>query len=533
MLKSQDSSVTDQSIGGQSSVIDKLLRLNEACLRLSETLELDGVLQVFTDSACDLTGARYGVVALFDNAGGFSHTITSGVEPHQLERMQTPPVGNGLLGYLNETDGALRVADIASHPRSVGLPPDHPAMTSFLGVQVRHDGQHLGNIYLGEKAYGPEFTQQDEDLLRRFAQHAGAAISNCRKLERELKIKTDLKPLVQIAPVGLVVFDAKTGAILSCNQECQRLAGESGMAATTWDEMLTVLSLRRGDGSELKAGDRPTMLVMQSGEVVRAEEMELHFNDGRVINTLVNAAPIYSERGDIQSVVIGVQDMTPLEDAGRIRAEYLGMVSHELRTPLTTIKGSILGLKDIIDSSASSEPLQLLQIADHQLEVMRSRINSLIELSHIEAGTLSLSLESARVPSLLFDAVREFRRSHPGFAVSQGVFEDLEPVMVDRDRISQSLRDMFSYAFRYTSEASTVSVNASQQDSQVEVSIVIDSDRAHSAETPELVRRFRSTYGEDIDQGMGGDALALTICQGIITPMADTSEPKRVSAGTA
>ncbi len=517
MLNSQDSTEPDPTHNPPSVLVDRLFRLNEACLRVSKTLELDSALQEIADSACFLTGARYGVVALFDEIGGFSHTVTSGMEPQQLERMETAPVGNGLLGYLNETEGTLRVADIKNHPRSLGLPPHHPPMTSFLGVQVSHDGQHLGNIYLGEKQDEQEFTRLDEDLIRRFAEQAGTTISNSRRFERERKIKTDLKALVKIAPVGLVVFDARTGNILTVNEEGKRIAGESGMAAHSWDELLVQFSLRRADGSEIKAGDRPTMLVMQSGEVVRAEEFALHFNDGRVINTLVSAAPIYSDRGDIQSVVVAVQDMTPLEDAGRMRAEYLGLVSHELRMPLTTIKGSILGLKGIIESSESSEPLQLLQIADHQLEVMRNRINSLIELSHIEAGTLSLSLESADIPSLLSDAILEFRRNHPGFVVRQGDFTGLQPVMVDRDRISQSLRDMFSYVFKHASAASTVSVNAAQQDSHVEVSISINSDRAHSAEIPELVHRFRSTYGEDINQGMDGDGLALAICQGIIT----------------
>ena len=58
------------------------------------------------------------------------------------------------------------------------------------------------------------------------------------------------------------------------------------------------------------------------------------------ITTLINTTPIHSESGEVTSVVVTLQDMTPLKELERLRADFLGMVSHELRTPLTSIKGS-------------------------------------------------------------------------------------------------------------------------------------------------------------------------------------------------
>ena len=48
--------------------------------------------------------------------------------------------------------------------------------------------------------------------------------------------------------------------------------------------------------------------------------------------------------GAVESVVVTLQDMTPLEELERLRAEFLGMVSHELRAPLTSIRGSVTTL---------------------------------------------------------------------------------------------------------------------------------------------------------------------------------------------
>ncbi len=505
-------------LGGQdiNKGVEPVFRLSEASLRINSTLEYDIVLQEVIDNARYLTDARYGALVLFDQSGSIESTVSSGMTSEQLAGMPSTPHGKGLLGYLNELDGPLRIADIAGHHRGIGLPEGHPPIRSLLGIQILHEGTHLGNIYLGDKEGLTEFSPLDERMLVRFAAHAGNAITNSRKFERERRIKTDLRALVKIAPVGLVVFDAKTGAVLTSNQECQRIGGKVGSEAMSWEEVQQNCTLTRADGREMTIGDRPIMQVMQSGEVVRAEEIVLNFSDGRTVNTLVNAAPIFSDRGEIVSIVIAIQDMTPLEDANGMRAEFLGLVSQELRTPLTTIKGSTVALAEIAKSLNSSESLQLSQIVDQQVEAMRSQINSLIDLSNIDAGTLALNVENCDFSTLVAEAVREFRRGHSGPSIHQQMPPDLPAVSVDKIRVTQMLRDLFAHAYKYSSETSTISVSARQIGSELEVSLSTDSNRPQSAPPPELIDRIRSTHRADINQRRGGDGLALAICEGIV-----------------
>ncbi len=492
-----------------------LLRLNDAILGVGKSIELEQALQAVADGARYITNARYGVVALTDEFRDFQQLFTSGVTAEQLRRMTTPPVGRGLLGYLNEIDAPLRVANIAEHPRSVGMPDDHPPMKCFLGVRVLYEGEHLANICLAEKVGASEFSELDEELTVQFAEHAGAAIVNARRFERERAIKTDLKALVKIAPVGLVVFDAKTGVILASNQECLRIAGQAGSEAFSWEEILGKMTMRRADGREIKVGDRPSSQVMRSGEVVRGEEILLCFNDGRQVRTLVNAAPIYSDRGEITSVVVAVQDLTPLQDAGRIRAELLGMVSQELRTPLTTIKGSTVALSDMLGPSTANETQKWLQIIDHQTELMRDRINSLIDLGQIAAGTLSLSLESADTCDLVSQAAREFRINHSGISIERKVPENLPAISVDKGRFSQMLRDLFSHAFKFASETSTISLNAETVGPLVRFTLVAGSGRAGGYQAPELFQKIAESYSVKDTPDIDGDGLALTVCKGI------------------
>ena len=109
------------------------------------------VLLEVVDCACSLTNARYGALSVFDASGEVRDLITFGILPAARKKMGPMPTGRGLIGYLNEVQGPLRLADLSKHPRSVGLPDFLPPMKTFLGTPIRHAGRAVGNIYLTEK----------------------------------------------------------------------------------------------------------------------------------------------------------------------------------------------------------------------------------------------------------------------------------------------------------------------------------------------------------------------------------------------
>ena len=490
--------------------------LLEACLQVSESLETEIVLQRVIDNARWLTRARYAVLLAYSESGQVEGIFISGDTAGEFHGVQTAPQGKGLLGYLNEVQGPLRIADISSHPRSVGLPDGHPPMRTFLGMPIRRDGVHIGNIYLAETEAGEEFTSADEDIIERFATHAANAISNARKFEAVERRKTDLKALVDIAPIGVIVFDAKSGRLLVANRECQRMVDDLQLPGGSFERLPEVASFRRADGRELSFGELPTSRVMQSGETVRAEEIVVCLPSGRSIATLVNAAPIYSDKGDIVSIVVAMQDMSPHLDDEKLRSDLLGMVSQELRTPLSAIKGSIVALTDVVGSMHSPEPLQLLRIIDHQTELMRTQINSLIDLSRIDAGTLQLSLENTDVHQLASSAINEFRRNHAGQTFDVRIPSGLPHILADRERVDQILRDLFAHSFRYSTELATITVSAESQDSEVAISVSTVGDCGHSTQPPQLFERLRvARLGEGHKSAEEG-GLALAIAQGVV-----------------
>ena len=122
----------------------RLRRMGEVSRRVTETLDLDTVLQEVVDCARSLTEARYGALAVFDDSGQVNNLITSGITAAERRMMGPLPKGRGLIGFLNEIGAPLRIADLAKHSRSVGFPENHPPMKTFLGATVRHSGEALG-----------------------------------------------------------------------------------------------------------------------------------------------------------------------------------------------------------------------------------------------------------------------------------------------------------------------------------------------------------------------------------------------------
>ena len=373
----------------------RLSRLSEASLRINESLDFEAVLQGALDSACSLTGARYGVIALVGASGRIEDSVTSGLTSEEHRRVYgLSGEGMPFFEYLNGIPEPLRLRDFHSYMRSLGMPefrPPFPVSSPlpFLSAPIRHLGENVGAIYVGEKEV--EFTAGDEETLVMFASQAALVIANARRHRDEQRARSGLETLVNTTPVGVLVLDARTGNPVSVNREARRIVSGLCEPGGSAEQLLEVLTFRRADGREVSLAEFPLSQGLMTGETVRAEEIVLQAPDGRSVTTLVNSTPIFSEDGEVESVVVTTQDLTPLEDLERLRAEFLGMVSHELRTPLAAIKGSADTLLEVASDLDPAEMTQFFRIIRDQSESMRHLIGDLLDVARIETGTLPVS----------------------------------------------------------------------------------------------------------------------------------------------
>jgi two-component system sensor histidine kinase DevS len=163
---------------------ERLIALHRASLALVEDVSLETLLERIASVACEQVQARYAAVGVLDDEGQLEKFITVGMSENEVRRIGHAPVGRGLIGALMDTEDPIRVPEVQADPRSVGYPPHHPRMTSFLGVPIRTSDLQLGQIYLTDKIEASEFTPDDEKIIQMLAAYAAAAIQNARLVEQ-------------------------------------------------------------------------------------------------------------------------------------------------------------------------------------------------------------------------------------------------------------------------------------------------------------------------------------------------------------
>ena len=497
------------------SLRGRLSKLNVASLGIAGSLEIDVVLQSIIEASRLLTGARYGAILIFDSAGEVENLITSGISEEE-GRIDGAPLGLGILGYLNEIDGPLRLSDIENHPKSIGIPENHPFMKSFLGIPMSRAGERFGNIYLAEKEGGGEFTPEDEVNLQMFAAQAAASIANSRIHDKESRARADLEALLDIAPVAVMVFDAKTRDLLSLNPEARRIVYGQKVPDRSQKGVMSVLTLRRPNGQDFPIEEFATERAIASGETIRAVEMVIHLPDGKAIPVLNSAVPIRSEDGEIVRVVATLQDMSPLEDLERMRADFLDIVVNELRNPVSSIKGAVA---TVLDSASSPDPMgtrQYLRIVEQQADRMNGLIGSLFDMSRIESGLLSLDTAPVDAAELIEEARRTVLARGARSVITLDITQPLPLVTADRRRVMQVLLNLISNASKHSPDSSEITVSALPDESNVVVSVTDEGAGIAPDHLPHIFRKY-----SQFDPGyLGGpeveDSLGLAICRGIV-----------------
>ena len=494
---------------------DKLSRLSRASLRINESLDVEAALQGVLDGARSVTGAAYALITTLDESGGVDDHLVAGISADDAERLWQDPDGPRFFEYLNALSGSLRVGDLEELIRSIGIRDFHPPVriAAFMAAPILHQGARMGNIYVAAHDPGREFTGEDEETLVMFASQAAQVIANARRHRDEKRARAGLETLIDTSPVGVVVFDVTKGTPATFNREAARIVDGMRDPEQRPEDLFGLLTIRRADGREVSLMEFPLAQVLSTSETVRAEEIVMEAPNGRSVTALLNATPIRSEEGDVESVVVTMQDMTPLEEVERLRAEFLGMVSHELRMPLTSIWGSVMAMLDGAEALDPAEMRQFLRIILDQAGSMRDLIGDLLDVARIETGELPVDPEPAEVPALVDRARSGFLSAGGRNNLAIDLALDLPLVMADRRRIVQVIGNLLTNAARHSPESSAIRVSAARDGVHVRVSVVDEGRGIPTERLPTLFRKF--SRGDDDDRG-GDTGLGLAVCKGIV-----------------
>ena len=209
--------------------------------------------------------------------------------------------------------------------------------------------------------------------------------------------------------------------------------------------------------------------------------------------------------------MVTIQDLGPLEEQERQRAEFLSMVSHELRAPLSSVKGlaaTVLGDSRVVDPA---EVKQFFRIIDQQADDMDRLIRDLLDVGRIDTGTLSVEAEPAEVAALVDQSRSAFLSGGSRHVLHIDLPEDLPAVMADERRIGQVLNNLLSNSARNSPETSPIRIAAKHDGAEVAVSVSDEGRGVAPERLPHLFRKHAAAGGEGQGAGLG-----LAICKGLV-----------------
>jgi signal transduction histidine kinase len=224
---------------------DSLQSLLDAMLVVASGLELEPTLHRIVTVATDLVDARYGALGVLGEDNYLARFVYVGIDPETRATMGELPQGHGLLGQLISDPKPLRLRDLGQHPVSVGFPPNHPPMRSFLGVPVRVRDEIYGNLYFTEKRNGGEFTADDEVVVQALAAAAGIAVQNAHLFDESQRRQRRLQAASEITTELLT--GATTDRVL-------RVVSMRAMELSGADAALVALNHKDLHGSRLELG---------------------------------------------------------------------------------------------------------------------------------------------------------------------------------------------------------------------------------------------------------------------------------------
>lgn len=237
---------------------------------------------------------------------------------------------------------------------------------------------------------------------------------------------------------GVLIADAE-GRVITANEACLAIFGLSGFLADSGLQHILI---------------EPALL-----EAARRVLAEGGMEELRVVRKKRTFLAIINSGGD-GGVILLLRDITQLEEAEKIRSEFVSNVSHELKTPLTSIRGftELLMSGKVADEETKNKYLGLIDSESHRLMLLINDILNLSELEALEGG----QYESVTIEVNLAELAAEVAETLKGVAAAQKVTirTDLQPCIVKADpiRIKEMLINLTDNAIKYNIEGGTVTV---------------------------------------------------------------------------
>ena len=410
----------------------------------------------------------------------------------------------GVIGRVLRSGEAILIQDVQTDARWSPLPGSAIARAarSVLAVPLRAYDQIAGVVCVVHRSPNI-FDLRHQALLSAIAEQIAGAVHYAQLQVQATQTAEDYLSLFEEGGVPIVITDLE-GSILDVSPNTSQLMGWS-------KEQLIGKSLRDNQLPPVALGLRRLLPLASQNDSLR-RTVELRAGDKDLRLGLYVRQTAYAGRPALQWLI---HDQTEQLAAEPARDEQIYMIVHDLRNPLGNIISSMELLKESIsDPNLTPSPTALVNIALRSSKRISLLIESLMDVTRMEAGKFTLSTVTARLDTLIERAVDFVKptadRKHIPLTVK--LEPDLPPVLIDVNMIERVVVNLLDNATKFVTSGKSVEIRARRNGpDEVAISVRDEGPGIAPEDRPRLFQKF--SRGSSVTGQTPGTGLGLAFCK--------------------
>ena len=469
--------------------------LVESALAMNASLQIGEVLQRILEQTAQALRVETVLLAMLDPTRQELEIRAVSSQQGQPTLGARFPVGQGIAGRVAQTGQALVITDAAA----AGIAIPGLSVRVMAGAPVQNQGKIIGVL----EAVNPLSGQFEPDallVLTGIGSLAGSAIHNAQLYGDVESARQRYQELFDDSIDPILITDCE-GLILEASRQAALALGNTPAA-------LQKMSI--GEVHELnqeKTGLR--FETVQAGETISYES--------RLVRAAGTPLPIqvYVRRvriGEVDCLQWILRDITERKELDAMRDDLIAMVYHDLRSTLANVVSSLDVMDSLMPQGEMSSATALLNIAKRSTARIQRLVNSLLDITRLEAGQSITRRTEVNPLVLIQEAVDVAQPTAQGKSQSFDLDlpETLPTIWADEDMIRRVLINLLENAMKFSPSKSTIQVGARRQDAWVEFWVLDRGPGIPESMREAIFSKYTRLHAEGAPKGLG---LGLAFCR--------------------
>jgi NtrC-family two-component system sensor histidine kinase KinB len=498
--------------------VDQLNALAALGRLLTATISIDKVGELVLDYATEATKSPVGVVMLYDSQSGSLQSIAQiGYASQTFEQPRTL-IPDSAFERALKNGQAMLISDMRAEQ---GFKQAVSDMRSQLTVPVLRGTDAVGAITLEQEQVGA-YSNEDVEFVSQIANQMVIALDNARLFEQISEALNRLQIILDAMEEAIVLID-QDGNIALANpridliglspadlmtRNVKEIAHQSDLAQrmgfTSAQELLHIIEKISNTNGATKL--EPVLYT------VEAPLGTLHIRRQII--------PIRDENDKAIGALLVFYNKTEEQELERAREDLSRMIVHDLRSPLTAVTTSLKLMREIIPANSEYKRTvqEITEASQRAIRKLLSRVDSLLDISKMESGELTLDTSPTELANLADSVCVELSPlAHElNIEINSQIPDALPLLMIDADKVERVLSNLVDNALKYTPANSVITIRAHMPDSKYMVRVEISDQGPGIPE--EYKRRLFDRYVQ-IQGRRGarrGTGLGLTFCRLVV-----------------